>query len=292
VGEECVGGVWGKVGDAATFLGLVVPAISNSNPVFWHKVILFTHVSGNEGLLWAAPVGVGGSILLVRVVLAPFWIIQNERRAADAAREATSKAAGEEKKQLEAELENGTKAVAAVVERLQKRVAELEQPAPRVTIRWTGDAGKPLVVKNVGPVEAHRVKIDDVEVAPEYVEFGEVDPLEPGEEKFPEFSCRSRGERYGSPMKATMFSWFLRHVGDTETWAVWREAAGLPPVADFSEDIPALEETLDLGPPKHALVVRYTDAAGARRFETEYKWWVDEGGEAIALEYQGWRAVG
>jgi hypothetical protein len=60
----------------------------------------------------------------------------------------------------------------------------------------------------------------------------------------------------------------------------------LPP-ADLKNDINAFEETLDLGPPKHRVVVSYTDASGVRKFETEYRWWVDKGGEALELEYVG-----
>jgi hypothetical protein len=289
--KVALGGVWGRIGDVATALGLIVPAISASKPDWWKHVIAALHVSGNEALLWEASVAVGGSILLVRLVLAPFWIVRTERLEAAASREALERSAVEGKQKIDAERAAEQRSTAAEVERLQARVAELEKPAPRITVRWKGDPNEPLGVKNVGPIEAHRVKIGDIEVASEYVEFREVDPVEPGEEKFPEFICRKRGEKVVSPLKATMFSWFLKHVGETETWNVWREAAGLRPVANFLEDTAAFEETLDLGPPKHPLVVTYTDPSGARKFETEYKWWIDKGAETIVLEYVGWRAV-
>jgi hypothetical protein len=221
--KRALGGVWGRIGDAATVLGLVVPAVSGANPGWWKRVIAVLHVSGNESLLWEAPVVVGGSILVVRLVLAPFWILRAERKDAARVRGELESAAKAEQAHFASEAASQRRAAEESIEQLQRRVAELETPAPRVMLWWAKDSKCPIALKNVGPVEAHRVKVGDFEVGKEYVEFGEVDPLEnDGQPKYPEFSCQNRDEKYGPPLKATMFSWFLNHVAEAETYAVWR----------------------------------------------------------------------
>ena len=121
------------------------------------------------------------------------------------------------------------------------------------------------------------------------MEFEEIDPLENDHtEKHPEFRFLRRGEDEIGPVAMNEFGWFLHEVGDLETYNVWREAAGLPP-ADLRNDVEAFKETLDLGPPKHPLVIRYRDPTGERTFETEYTWFVDRGGDEMVLEYVGWR---
>jgi hypothetical protein len=282
------GGAKGVLGDLSLFLGISLAVAHARYPkgseAIIHKI---PGVVGYEDFVALAPLTIGGIYLLVRFLAAPLRIL----REYEAARAEEKEAAARTDVARRAEFERERQTAADTISQLQRRIARLESPTPRVTLRFTGDSGAPLAVKNVGPVEAHRVKISDLEVGSEYVEFAEVDPLESNApEQVPEFRVLTRGEDAVSPAKLTDFGWFLRVISEAETYAVWREAAGLP-ATDFGNDIEAFKETLDLGPPRHPAKVSYTDSTGARQFETVYRWYADRGGEDMALEYDGWLEV-
>jgi hypothetical protein len=172
-------GTKGFIGDVGLVLALVV-AWAHAR---WPKDVeaLMTRVvpatAGYEDSVAFAPLYVAGGYLVIRALLAPFWLARRARREHD-----------EERVRLEADLTAERKASNETIEALQRRVAQLEAPAPRVLVRATGDSEGPLALKNVGAVEAHNVRIRDLVYETDYVEFDVIDPLETdGTERVPDF---------------------------------------------------------------------------------------------------------
>jgi hypothetical protein len=279
--KTALGGVWGKIGDAATFLGLVVPAISGSNPAWWHKFIALLHVSGNEALLWEAPVGVGGSILLVRLVLAPFWIMRSEREAAkQSLDDATRRVELSARKHDEA-LESQRAAFETSRERLERRIAELERPAPRIVVEVTDDTERPFLLRNVGPVEAHRVQILPIVDNVWTVEFDAVDTIYSNGSGNPRLVVSRSDEEIGLVFRLR-FEYFLKGVRESTVSDLMDTATGEPVTPDFAARIDAAFEDIVSNRP---MVIEYSDESGARMFRTEYNYRANAVADNLSVEF-------
>jgi hypothetical protein len=64
-------GAWGAVSTATTLIGIVLAAIADKKPA-WASDTLISQLNALGG--WVVPLVIFSSILLVRLVLAPYWI--------------------------------------------------------------------------------------------------------------------------------------------------------------------------------------------------------------------------
>ena len=280
--KAALGGVWGKIGDAATFLGLVVPAISGRNPALWKKLILLLHVSGNEALLWRAPVCVGGSILIVRLALASFWIVRAERVLWKQTLDDEAKRVEVLSQAHEEELEKQRADFKASTERLERRIAGLETPAPRIVVEVTDDTEMPFLLKNVGPVEAHRVQILPITDNVWTVKFDTVDTIYSNSSGNPRLRVSRSDQKIGLIFDCR-FDYFLKGVRESK-FSDLKDSArpGEPVTEDFTAGMEAAFEDMVS---KRPMIIEYSDESGTRVFRTEYNYRANTVAENLSVEF-------
>lgn len=270
-------GVIGVTGDIGLAFGLVVALVHARWPKQFEKLIAtkIPGTAGYEDSVALLPVVVAGSWILLRAFFViPLLIARDVSRATHAALQAERRAASDN------------------IDVLQRRIAQLETPAPRVLVRATANSQAPFALKNVGAVEAHNVRILDLEYKTDFVEFDAIDPLEVhGEERMPGFRVLSGSDEDLNldVFRITHFYSFTDNVGN-ESFGDIARRAGIP--GDEStwtqQDY---GRALDVGPQRFPLVVEYFDPTGRRKFQTEYQWELPWSGRHVLLRYVAWREV-
>ncbi|HEV7767862.1 MAG TPA: hypothetical protein VGQ76_22865 [Thermoanaerobaculia bacterium] len=275
-------GTKGFIGDVGLVFGLFV-AWSHARWQTKMESLLASWVpatAGYEDSVAFVPLYIAGGYLILRALLAPFWMAQKARKEQD-----------ETRLRFESELSAERKSSRETTESLQRRISQLEAPAPRVLVRATDDSEAPLAVKNVGPVEAHNVKICDLTYGTDaYVEFEVIDPLEcTCRDEVPEFRVLHRnGDNtdvfsmmnffsFTDPMPEQSFNDLARRAGipgDEKTWTG----------DDFAK-------MYDMGPLRYPLRVEYLDPTGKRRFETLYEWERPWSSRNIVVHFVGYREI-
>lgn len=274
-------GTKGFIGDVGLVIGLVLAGLHARWPKEVERVVsgVIPATAGYEDSVAFAPLYLAGAYLGIRALLTPWWLAKKELRARH-----------EERLRLEADLTSERKASAELIEASQRRIAELEAPAPRVLVRATGDSQAPLALKNVGAIEAHNAKVRDLEYGNDYVEFDVVDPLEVREEEqMPGFRVMRRDGRNMDIFRITHFYSFTDPMD--ESFVELAERAGISGSPEtWTEQ--EYGKVIAVGPRRFPLAVEYSDPTGRRRYETVYEWEKPWGRRDIVLHFIGWRELG